>query len=67
MVTIVVIGCGRIGRMHAADIAGHDRLRLAAVFHNLRLLAGAAKTTVDRVRRLLSDNMVADRTAAGDD
>lgn len=32
MVRIAVLGCGRIGRMHAANIAGHPRARLAGVF-----------------------------------
>jgi myo-inositol 2-dehydrogenase/D-chiro-inositol 1-dehydrogenase len=29
---IAVIGCGRIGRMHAANIAAHPRAKLATVF-----------------------------------
>ena len=29
---IAVLGCGRIGSMHAANIAAHDRTELAAVF-----------------------------------
>ncbi|WP_454819297.1 inositol 2-dehydrogenase [Labrys neptuniae] len=29
---IAVLGCGRIGRMHAANIAAHPRARLAGVF-----------------------------------
>lgn len=32
MVSIAVLGCGRIGRMHAANIAAHPRARLAGVF-----------------------------------
>ena len=31
MVRIAVLGCGRIGAMHAANIAAHPRARLAAV------------------------------------
>ncbi len=32
MVRIAVLGCGRIGRMHAANIAAHPRAALAGVF-----------------------------------
>jgi myo-inositol 2-dehydrogenase/D-chiro-inositol 1-dehydrogenase len=32
MLKIAVLGCGRIGRMHAANIAAHPRAELAAVF-----------------------------------
>lgn len=32
MLKIAVLGCGRIGRMHAANIAAHPRAELAAVY-----------------------------------
>ena len=32
MIRIAVLGCGRIGRMHARNIARHPRTRLATVF-----------------------------------
>ncbi len=32
MVSIAVLGCGRIGRMHAANISAHPRATLAGVF-----------------------------------
>lgn len=32
MIRIAVLGCGRIGRMHAANIAAHPRAELAAVY-----------------------------------
>ncbi len=32
MVRIAVLGCGRIGRMHAANVAAHPRAALATVF-----------------------------------
>jgi myo-inositol 2-dehydrogenase/D-chiro-inositol 1-dehydrogenase len=32
MISIAVLGCGRIGRMHAANIAAHPRAELAGVF-----------------------------------
>ena len=31
MIRIAVLGCGRIGVMHAANIAAHPRARLAGV------------------------------------
>jgi myo-inositol 2-dehydrogenase / D-chiro-inositol 1-dehydrogenase len=30
---IAVLGCGRIGQMHAANVARHSRAELVAVFH----------------------------------
>ena len=32
MLRIAVLGCGRIGRMHAANIAAHPRAKLIAVY-----------------------------------
>ncbi len=32
MLRIAVLGCGRIGRMHAANVAAHPRARLASVY-----------------------------------
>jgi predicted dehydrogenase len=32
MVTIAVLGCGRIGRMHARNLARHPRAKLVSVF-----------------------------------
>ena len=32
MARIAVLGCGRIGRMHAANVAAHPRARLAGVY-----------------------------------
>ena len=32
VVTFAVLGCGRIGRMHAAGLARHPRARLLSVF-----------------------------------
>ncbi len=32
MLRIAVLGCGRIGRMHAANIAAHPRTTLAGEF-----------------------------------
>ncbi len=40
MLGIAVLGCGRIGRMHAANIAAHPRARLTAV-HDVNAAAAA--------------------------
>ena len=32
MLRIAVLGCGRIGKMHAANVARHPRAELAAVY-----------------------------------
>ena len=46
MIRIAVLGCGRIGVMHAANIASHPRARLAGVFdiHAPAAAGVAAKT-----------------------
>jgi myo-inositol 2-dehydrogenase / D-chiro-inositol 1-dehydrogenase len=46
MIGIAVLGCGRIGAMHAANIAAHPRARLAAVqdIHGAAARAVAAST-----------------------
>jgi len=41
MIRIAVLGCGRIGAMHAANIAAHPRATLAAVFDINRPAAAA--------------------------
>ena len=41
MVRIALLGCGRIGAMHAANIAAHPRARLAAVYDINRSTAEA--------------------------
>lgn len=54
MLRIAVLGCGRIGRMHSANIAAHPRAKLAAVYdihapsvaavaeqHGVRVMASA--------------------------
>ena len=47
MLRIAVLGCGRIGRMHADNIAVHPRARLAAVFDIDRQSAEAVATRHD--------------------
>jgi myo-inositol 2-dehydrogenase / D-chiro-inositol 1-dehydrogenase len=50
MIRIAVLGCGRIGAMHAANIAAHPRARLAAVQDINRVAAEtAAASTGARV------------------
>lgn len=45
MIRIAVLGCGRIGLMHAMNIAAHPRARLAGVFD---IFAKAAQGAADR-------------------
>jgi myo-inositol 2-dehydrogenase/D-chiro-inositol 1-dehydrogenase len=44
MLRIAVLGCGRIGRMHAANIAAHPRAALASVYDVHRPSAEAVAT-----------------------
>ena len=48
MVRIALLGCGRIGRMHAANIARHPRAALAMVYdvHVASATALAAREAV---------------------
>ena len=46
MVRIAVLGCGRIGRMHAANIAAHPRAELAGVFDVHRPAAEEVATSL---------------------
>ncbi|MCY4542748.1 MAG: inositol 2-dehydrogenase [Rhodobacteraceae bacterium] len=45
MVRIAILGCGRIGQMHATNIGRHPRTSLAAVYD---IDAGAAATVAER-------------------
>jgi myo-inositol 2-dehydrogenase/D-chiro-inositol 1-dehydrogenase len=45
MVRIAVLGCGRIGRMHADNIAAHGKASLAGVFD---VVASASKDVADK-------------------
>jgi myo-inositol 2-dehydrogenase/D-chiro-inositol 1-dehydrogenase len=47
MVRIAVLGCGRIGRMHAANIAAHPRAALGGVFDIHRPSAEEVASTLD--------------------
>lgn len=60
MIRIAVLGCGRIGAMHALNIAAHPRATLAAVFdiNAAAATAVAAKTgakVLDSVAAVLAD------------
>ena len=46
MPRIAVLGCGRIGRMHAENIAAHPRAELAGVFD---VVASAADDVAGRL------------------
>jgi myo-inositol 2-dehydrogenase/D-chiro-inositol 1-dehydrogenase len=41
VIRVAVLGCGRIGAMHASNIAAHSRARLAAVYDINRVAADA--------------------------
>ena len=47
MVRIAVLGCGRIGRMHAANIAAHPRAELGGLFDVRRQAAEEVAGTLD--------------------
>ena len=56
MIRIAVLGCGRIGAMHAANIAAHSRARLAAVQDiNSAAAEAVAASTGARVMRTAAD------------
>ena len=40
MLRIAVLGCGRIGQMHAANVARHPRAELVAVYDLNQQAAG---------------------------
>src|SRR5882757_8968882 len=47
MLNIAVLGCGRIGQMHARNISRHPRAKLASVFD---IDAGAAERTASALQ-----------------
>jgi len=56
MTGIAVIGCGRIGRMHAANVARHPRARLVAVYDVVDKLSNSvAEETGARAAASLDD------------
>jgi len=54
MLKIAVLGCDRIGRMHAANIAAHPRASLVAVYdiHRPSAEAVAAEHGVSKVAEI---------------
>lgn len=54
MPRIAVFGCGRIGRMHAANLARHPRTELVYVFD---VAADAAKTTAEATGAKVADTI----------
>src|SRR5689334_14868880 len=64
MVGMAVLGCGRIGRIHAGNLARHPRAKLVAVFD---VASDAARQTASElgVKRAASlDELWADRQIA---
>ena len=51
MVNIALIGCGRIGQMHAANVAKHERTNLEMVFD-------ADQKSAEKVAHLYNCNLV---------
>ena len=51
MVNIALIGCGRIGQMHAANLAKHERTNLVAV-------CDAAEKSAERIAHLYGCKVV---------
>ena len=61
MLRIALLGCGRIGVMHAANIASHRRAELAGVF-DIRAEAAAQVAAAENVRAFASpDEIFADK------
>lgn len=63
MIGIAVLGCGRIGRLHAGNLARHARARLAAVFDLVpevaqQTAAELAVPRADSVEQVLADRGV---------
>ena len=56
MVSIAVLGCGRIGRIHARNLARHRRARLAAVYD---VQAEAAQQTATELGAKIADSIEA--------
>jgi myo-inositol 2-dehydrogenase/D-chiro-inositol 1-dehydrogenase len=54
MLGIAVLGCGRIGRLHARNLARHPRARLAAVFD---VVADAAQKTATELNVPVAPNL----------
>ena len=50
MVRIAVLGCGRIGRMHAENIAAHPRAELAGVFDVVDAAASSVAATLNATK-----------------
>ncbi|MDG1421551.1 MAG: inositol 2-dehydrogenase [Tateyamaria sp.] len=53
MVRIAVLGCGRIGRMHAANIANHPTAELAAIYD---IQTAAAKDIAEKLNASVADS-----------
>ena len=60
MLRIAVLGCGRIGRMHAANIAAHPRASLAGVFDVYRAAAEEVGTKLGAAVFESADELIRD-------
>lgn len=65
MIGFAVFGCGRIGRMHAENLARHPRIDLVTVFDvNAETAASTAKATGAGIAGSVDDVLVDDRIDA---
>jgi len=65
MVGMAVLGCGRIGRIHAGNLARHPRARLVAVFDVASDAARQTATELGVKRAQTLEEVWADREVAG--
>jgi myo-inositol 2-dehydrogenase / D-chiro-inositol 1-dehydrogenase len=61
MIGVAVIGCGRIGRVHAANVAHHPRARLIAVYDVAADLAGKAASELGVAAAASLEDVLSDR------
>jgi len=62
MITIAVLGCGRIGRMHARNLARHPRVRLVSVFDVASNVAGETASELGVKAAGSVDEVLGDRS-----
>jgi myo-inositol 2-dehydrogenase / D-chiro-inositol 1-dehydrogenase len=61
MITMAVLGCGRIGRMHARNLARHPRVNLVSVFDVASNVAGETATELGVKAAGSVDEVLGDR------
>lgn len=62
VVTFAVLGCGRIGRMHASVLARHPQARLVSVFDTSEAAATETATRLGVARAISVEAILADKT-----